>query len=68
MPTIIRQRHSALHDHCAATDGALRQERLNRARSLSAEYVDALEHSDSCSPEELRMLLYKRVDDVYRGL
>lgn len=39
---------------------------LEKARCLTTSEVDALEQKEYLSPEELRLLLYRVVDDEYR--
>lgn len=38
---------------------------LNRSRALTVEDIHEIEQKDSCTPQELRLLLYRVVDDVY---
>ncbi|MBO7067708.1 MAG: hypothetical protein J6W52_03380 [Bacteroidaceae bacterium] len=38
---------------------------LQKARNLTTEDVHEMEEKEFCSPEDLRLLLYKTVDDLY---
>jgi len=45
----------------------VQRQRLEEARSLSAEDMERLERKELTSPEELRLLLYKVVDEEYHN-
>ena len=40
-------------------------ETLEKARALSEEQVDVMEQQEFLSPEELKLVLYRTVDNVY---
>jgi hypothetical protein len=59
------KRWLAEHLYEAAETETTQQETLQKARALTEEQLQVMEQEESLSPEDLKLLLYRTVDNIY---
>ena len=55
----------SLNNEEAAEAETTQQETLQKARALTEEQLQVMEQEEFLSPEDLKLLLYRTVDNIY---
>ena len=63
--TASNKKWLAQHLYESVETKSAQQETLRKARAMTEEQVQAMEQAEFISPEDLRLLLYKTVDNIY---
>ena len=63
--TASNKKWLAAHLYEAAESETIQQETLQKARDLTEEQLQVMEQEEFLSPEDLKLLLYRTVDNIY---